>query len=140
VRKEDRGSIHEAMEQQTISVAKGGMVCKIQTRTTILAACNPIQSKSHLSDLSKSTGIMSSLLSRFDLIFLQPDIINPSEELAKIEFCLTKNSVSHIKNTKLWSSEKLAKYIAFVNSIFEPNLTQAAEEVFKAYYAHVKNR
>lgn len=75
IKPEDRASVHEAMEQQTISVAKAGIVCKINTRTTIIAATNPLCSQKWNPnlDLQQNTGIGTSLLSRFDLIFVMVD-------------------------------------------------------------------
>lgn len=67
----------EAMEQQTISVAKAGIVCQLNSRTSILSAANPIQSKY---DMKKSVveniNLHPALLSRFDLIYIILDIPN----------------------------------------------------------------
>ena len=75
IRCEDRGSIHEAMEQQTISIAKGGITCKINSRATILAATNPCKTQKWNSrfDNNAYSGIATSLLSRFDLVFIMVD-------------------------------------------------------------------
>lgn len=56
-------------------MAKAGIVCKINTRTTIIAATNPVKNQKWNPelDLQANTGIMSSLLSRFDLIFIMVD-------------------------------------------------------------------
>eukprot|EP01083_Nonionella_stella_P111989 328915_1 len=74
VREHDRGVIHEAMEQQTISVAKGGFVCSLNSRSTVLSAMNPPSGGfDAMSDLSLNTNMASSLLSRFDVILLLMD-------------------------------------------------------------------
>lgn len=62
------------MEQQTISVAKAGIVCSLKSRTSIVAAANPVQSKYNMKkSVVENINLPPSLLSRFDLIYLMMD-------------------------------------------------------------------
>ena len=67
----------EAMEQQTISIAKAGIVCQLNSRTAILAAANPIGSKyDPKKSVVQNINLSPMLLSRFDLIYIMLDIAN----------------------------------------------------------------
>lgn len=80
----------EAMEQQTISVAKAGIVCQLNSRTAILAAANPINSKYNpKKSVIENINLNPALLSRFDLIYIVLDQPNASQD---------KRLASHILN------------------------------------------
>ena len=66
--------LHEAMEQQTVSVAKAGIICSLNARTAVLAAANPVKSKYDPSlSVVDNIKLPPTLLSRFDLIYLMLD-------------------------------------------------------------------
>lgn len=76
-----RTILHEAMEQQTISIAKAGIVCQLNARTAVLAAANPIQSKYNPKySVIKNIRLPPTLLSRFDLIYLMLDRVNTKHD------------------------------------------------------------
>lgn len=71
----------EAMEQQTISIAKAGIVCQLNSRTAILAAANPINSKYNpKKSVMENVNLPPSLVSRFDLIYILLDLADEAAD------------------------------------------------------------
>ena len=92
----NRTILLEAMEQQTISIAKAGIVCQLNSRTSILAAANPINSRYNpRKSVIENINLTPALLSRFDLIYILLD--NPNE-------VYDRKLASHILN--IYSSKK----------------------------------
>lgn len=74
-----RSVLHEVMEQQTISIAKAGIICQLNARTSILAAANPSESQWNKNKtIIDNVQLPHTLMSRFDLIFL---ILDPQDEV-----------------------------------------------------------
>ena len=125
------------MEQQTISIAKAGIICQLNARTAILAAANPIHSK-YDSKLSVVHNIRlpPSLLSRFDLIYLMLDKHNEAYDrrLANHIVSLYGKYEEEIRETqtKNVSKELLAAYINKArknNPILHENIKEYLVEV-----------
>ena len=77
----DRVAIHEAMEQQTISIAKAGITTILNSRTSVLAAANPVMGRyDDLKHAAEQIDFQSAILSRFDCIFIVRDIRNDERD------------------------------------------------------------
>lgn len=92
---QDRTSIHEAMEQQTISVSKAGIICSLQARCAVLAAANPIGGRYDQSySLAENVELTDPILSRFDVLCVLQDIVDPIKDEHLANFVVN----SHMRN------------------------------------------
>ncbi|CAD2216529.1 minichromosome maintenance protein 9 [Angomonas deanei] len=136
----DRASLHEAMEQQTISVAKGGIVAKLRTVCSVLSACNPPRKKRNG---QTEIGVGGPLLSRFDFIFLLWDI--PQAEMdQRIADHILSHNTTEPPTQSLLSQEDVAQYLWWVRSQYAhidgPTLTDAAADLLAKYYEIQRQR
>ncbi len=138
IKPEDRSALHEVMEQQTCSVAKGGIVATLNARTSILSAANPIYGKyDPYKNITENVNLPVPLLTRFDLIFIVRD--NPDKEKDNLV-------ASHILEIHR-DTEKAArpaididlfsKYLSYAKQI-EPTLTPEAIDIVRSYYMEMR--
>ncbi|XP_032829422.1 DNA helicase MCM9 [Petromyzon marinus] len=133
IREHDRASVHEAMEQQSISVAKAGLVCKLSTRTTVLAATNPKGRVEAGEPLSSSVALASPLLSRFDLVLVLLDARNEDWDRIVSSFILQNRGAPPCDAEGIWPMERMRCYFRLARSL-EPQLSDDANRVLAAYY------
>ena len=99
---QDRTSIHEAMEQQTISISKAGIVTTLQARCGIVAAANPIGGRYNSTiPFSANVELTEPILSRFDILCVVRDTVEPAEDERLARFIVGSHSRSHpLTNTQ----------------------------------------
>ena len=165
----DRSSMHEAMEQQTISISKAGINASLRTRCAVLAAANPTSGRfQSLSDrpFTAQINLAPPLISRFDIIWLLTDTPNElndgkiAEHIIKTrvegssELLVSEGTIpdpSRSAATKATAVKKdgkyvvlprdvLRKYVAFSKRNFHPTLNDDARAKIVAYYVKTRSK
>ena len=136
---EDRSALHETMEQQSVSIAKGGIVATLNARTSILAAANPMYGKyDPFKNITENVNLPVPLLTRFDLIFVVRDIPSKERDTRIARHILNLHRVSGTDTKSLIDVDILTKYLSYSKRT-DPNLTPEAEEKILNYYMKMRN-
>ena len=109
---QDRTSIHEAMEQQSISVAKAGIVTNLQARCSVIAAANPLKGQYNVSlNFNDNVDLTEPILSRFDILAVVKDEANEENDDKLATFVINSHMKSHPE-----------LQIAFAETEFDPEI------------------
>ena len=138
MREEDRSAIHEAMEQQTVSIAKAGIVARLNARTTVIAAGNPRFGR-YLPDrpLAENINLPPPILSRFDLIFVIRDVPSPERDRALARFVLQVHSDTDFAKPEI-EPDLLRKYISYARRYVKPRLTEEAMKLLEDFFTEMR--
>ncbi|KIM67099.1 hypothetical protein SCLCIDRAFT_108528 [Scleroderma citrinum Foug A] len=148
MRDEDRVAIHEAMEQQTISIAKAGITTVLNSRTSVLAAANPVWGRY---DEGRSPGenidFQTTILSRFDMIFIVKDEHNEQRDrmIAKhvMNIHMNRPSENTDENGDTVGEidiDKMKRYIAYCKSKCAPRLSPDAQEMLSSHFVSLRKQ
>ena len=135
---EDRVAIHEAMEQHTVSVAKGGIVATLNARTSILAAANPSLGRyePHRT-VAENISLPVTILSRFDLIFVLRDLPNKDFDAKMSAHILGLHRTGAVPVDPPIPADLLKKYISYARNL-NPVMGEEAAERIKDFYLSMR--
>ena len=136
---EDRTALHEMMEQQTVTIAKGGIYATLNARTAILAACNPVLGRYNpFQNLTENIGTLPiPLLTRFDIIFVFRDQPSPAEDEKLASHILAVHTRRSYTTPPPIEFSLLKKYLTYVKRV-SPTLSKAAADRVREYYLELR--
>ena len=132
---QDRTSIHEAMEQQSISISKAGIVTSLQARCAVLAAANPVGGRYNSTvPFSQNVQLTEPILSRFDILCVVRDVVDPAVDQQLAEFVVASHARSHPDASNTASSTSLSR-----TSIDRRAAGPIAQDVLRKYILYARN-
>ena len=136
---QDRSAMHEAMEQQTITISKANVQATLRAETSVLAAANPKFGRfDPYQPIAQQIELPPTLINRFDVIFTLRDI----PDRAKDEKIANHVLLEHLKKSEdvLIPKYILRKYVAYAKQRIKPELTDVAVEEIKKFYVDLRNK
>ncbi|VBB74062.1 Putative DNA replication licensing factor mcm6 [Podospora comata] len=134
----DQVAIHEAMEQQTISIAKAGIQATLNARTSILAAANPVGGRyNRKTSLRANINMSAPIMSRFDLFFVILDECNEQVDRHLASHIVGIHQLRDEAVVPEFSTEQLQRYIRFART-YRPEFTDEAKEVLVQRYKDLR--
>lgn len=149
MRDEDRVAIHEAMEQQTISIAKAGITTILNARTSVLAAANPIFGRyDDMKSPGENIDFQTTILSRFDLIFIVRDEHDRArdERIAKHVMGIhmgqdpSQNPDQPVQSPNAIPVDKMKRYISYCKTRCAPRLSAEAAEKLSSHFVSIRRQ
>ncbi|CAK7890947.1 DNA replication licensing factor Mcm6p [[Candida] anglica] len=135
----DQVAIHEAMEQQTISIAKAGIHATLNARTSILAAANPIGGRYNRKlGLRSNLNMTAPIMSRFDLFFVILDDCNEKIDTQLASHIVDLHMLRDEAINPPYSAEQVARYIRYAKT-FKPRMTKEARDFLVTRYKELRN-
>lgn len=139
IKPEDRSALHEVMEQQTCSVAKGGIVATLNARTSILAAANPLYGKyDSFKNITENVNLPIPLLTRFDIVYVIRDIPEREKDHRIASHILEIHRDTERNTQFVIDIDLFSKYLAYSRTI-EPKLSIEAIDKIRNYYMKMRN-
>ncbi|WVQ78482.1 hypothetical protein IAT38_000568 [Cryptococcus sp. DSM 104549] len=141
MRDEDRVAIHEAMEQQTISIAKAGITTILNSRTSVLAAANPVFGRyDDMKSPGENIDFQTTILSRFDMIFIVKDEHNEQRDrtIAKHVMNIHMNRQTENEAVGEIDIEKMKRYVSYCKSRCAPTLSPEASEMLSSHFVGLR--
>ena len=135
---DDRDAMHEALEQQTISINKANIQATLIARTTVLAAANPKFGRFDPYEMiAKQIDLPPTLINRFDLIFPIKDLPDETKDKKLAEHILRLHQIPDLAEAEI-PTDLLKKYIAYAKQKITPKLTDGALEKIKEFYLKMR--
>jgi DNA replication licensing factor MCM5 len=143
MRDEDRVAIHEAMEQQTISIAKAGITTILNSRTSVLAAANPVFGRyDDMKSPGENIDFQTTILSRFDMIFIVKDEHNELRDrtIAKHVMNIHMNKPTGNETAGEIDIDKMKRYVAYCKTKCAPRLSAEASEILSSHFVALRKQ